>query len=201
MRITDGLVATLEKYIIPGKRDVSIVTHVEHPYEVTPDVAAAVRRLRQAGISVFNQQVYTFYVSRRFESARLRRIMRKIGIEPYYVFNTKGKNETLDYIVPIARLLQEINEEARLLPGLTRTDEAVYNVPGLGKSYLRARQHRDLVSILPNGSRVYEFHPWDKNIFEQKNYIGTDVPILDYLERLKSIGEKIEDYETIWYYY
>ena len=74
-------------------------------------------------------------------------------------------------------------------------------VPGLGKSYLRARQHRDLVSILPNGSRVYEFHPWDKNIFEQKNYIGTDVPILDYLERLKSIGEKIEDYETIWYYY
>ncbi len=201
MRITEELVSTLKKYIVPGKRDISIVTHVEHPYEVTPDVAAAVRRLRQAGISVFNQQVYTFYVSRRFESALLRRILRKIGIESYYVFNTKGKNETLDYIVPIARLLQEINEEARLLPGLTRTDEAVYNVPGLGKSYLRARQHRDLVSILPNGSRVYEFHPWDKNIFEQKNYIGTDVPILDYLERLKSIGEKIEDYETIWYFY
>jgi lysine 2,3-aminomutase len=201
MRISDGLVAILKRYISPGKRDISIVTHVEHPYEVTPEMAEVVKRLRQAGMAVFNQQVYTFYVSRRFESALLRRVLRKIGIEPYYTFNTKGKNETLDYIVPIARLLQELNEEARLLPGLTRTDEAVYNVPGLGKSYLRARQHRDLVSILPNGGRMYEFHPWDKNIFEQKNYVGTDVPILDYLERLKSIGENPDDYETIWYYY
>jgi lysine 2,3-aminomutase len=201
MRISDGLVATLKKFIDPGHRDISIVTHVEHPYEVTPEMAKAVLRLRRAGISVYNQQVYTFYVSRRFESALLRRVLRKIGIEPYYTFNTKGKNETLDYIVPIARLLQELNEEARLLPGLTRTDEAVYNVPGLGKSYLRARQHRDLVSILPSGARMYEFHPWDKNIFEQKNYVGTDVPILDYLERLKSIGEDPADYETIWYYY
>jgi len=201
MRITEELVDTLKKYIVPGRRDISIVTHVEHPYEVTPDMALAVRRLRKAGMLVFNQQVYTFYVSRRFESALLRKVLRKIGIEPYYTFNTKGKNETLDYIVPIARLLQELNEEARLLPGLTRTDEAVYNVPGLGKSYLRARQHRDLVSILPNGARVYEFHPWDKKIYEQRNYVGTDVPILDYLNRLKSIGENPDDYETIWYFY
>ncbi|MEW5922466.1 MAG: KamA family radical SAM protein [Candidatus Zixiibacteriota bacterium] len=201
MRITDDLLQTLSRYIKPGRRDISIVTHIEHPYEVTADTAEAVRKLRKAGIPVYNQQVYTFYVSRRFESALLRRILRKIGIEPYYVFNTKGKRETLDYIVPIARLLQEVNEEARLLPGLCRTDEPVYNVPGLGKNYLRARQHRDLVSILPDGSRVYEFHPWDKSLVGQENYIAYDVPILDYLKRLEAIGEDISHYETIWYYY
>jgi lysine 2,3-aminomutase len=201
MRITDDFVNMVKGFIEPGRRDVSLVSHFEHAYEITPEAAAAIMKFRQAGIPAYNQLVYTFYTSRRFESTLLRRVLRKIGVEPYYAFNTKGKRETLDYIVPIARLLQEVNEEARLLPGLTRTDEPVYNVPGLGKNYLRARHHRDLVSILPDGSRVYEFHPWDKNISGQKNYVGIDVPILSYLERLEGIGEDISDYETIWYYY
>jgi len=41
-------------------------------------------------------------------------------------------------MVPIARILQERKEEARLLPGLNRTDEPVFNVPRLGKNHLRA---------------------------------------------------------------
>jgi len=46
--------------------------------------------------------------------------MKKSGIDPYYTFNTKGKEETIDYRVPISRLEQERQEEARLLPGLER---------------------------------------------------------------------------------
>ncbi|WP_054694663.1 hypothetical protein [Desulfosarcina cetonica] len=179
-----------------------MVTHAQHSYEITPDTAAAVDRLRKRGIPVYNQLVYTFFASRRFEAAFLRRILTRIGIDPYYTFNTKGKEETLDYRVPIARLLQEQKEEARLLPGLSRTDEAVYNVPGLGKNYLRATVHRDLISILPDGSRLYEFHPWEKNISRTaKTHISEDVPILDYLQRLAAIGESVHDYGTIWYYY
>ena len=102
---------------------------------------------------------------------------------------------------PLARILQEQKEEARLLPGLTRTDEAVYNVPGLGKNYIRAWQHHDLIGIFPDGTRYYEFHPWEKKVLSQKSYLGTDVPILDYLERLRDIGEDTEKYESIWYYY
>jgi L-lysine 2,3-aminomutase len=56
-------------------------------------------------------------------------------LKPYYTFNTKGKDETLAYRVPIARLLQEQQEESRLLPGLARTNEAVFNVPRHGKNY------------------------------------------------------------------
>ena len=98
--------------------------------------------------------------------------------------------------------LQEQKEEARLLPGLARSDEAVYNVPGLGKNYLRASIHRDLISILPDGARLYEFHPWEKNISTAATtHLSEDVPILDYLRRLDAIGENIHDYETIWYYY
>ncbi|MEJ2245968.1 MAG: KamA family radical SAM protein, partial [Acidobacteriota bacterium] len=153
------------------------------------------------GISVFNQLVYSFFVSRRFEGSKLRMLLRRAGIDPYYTFMTKGKEETSAYRVPLARLLQEQKEEARLMPGSRRTDEPVYNVPGLGKNYLRAFQHRDLLAIMPDGARVYNFHPWEKGIVERPPYVGYDVPLLQYLSRLEEIGEDADDYESIWYYY
>jgi lysine 2,3-aminomutase len=201
-RVTEELVDLLGGFRQPGRRMVAVVTHVQHPYEITPDLLAAVDRLRQRGIPVYNQLVYTFFVSRRFEAAALRRLLRLVGIDPYYTFNTKGKEETISYRVPVARLLQEQQEEARLLPGLERTDEAVFNVPRLGKNYLRSGMHRDLLSILPDGSRVYEFYSWEKNISTAiRTYCTPDVPILDYLERLEAAGENVGDYDTIWYYF
>jgi len=104
-------------------------------------------------------------------------------------------------MVPIARILQERKEEARLLPGLDRTDEPVFNVPKLGKNQLQAGQDHRLVMILPDGSRVYEFHPWEKNISAIPPYNYVDVPIYDYLEELAARGENIRDYRTIWFYY
>ena len=200
MRITGELARMLARFRKIGQRQIALVTHVQHVYEITPDMADAVDVVRREGISVYNQQVYTFYVSRRFETAYLRLLLRRIGIDPYYTFAPKGKEEIMSYRVPLARIFQEQKEEARLIPGLSRTDESVFNIPGLGKNYLRARQHRDLLTVLPNGSRVYEFHPWEKNISPCKTYIATDVPILDYLLRLEAIGERIQDYSSIWYY-
>jgi lysine 2,3-aminomutase len=128
-------------------------------------------------------------------------VLRRVGIDPYYTFIPKGKEETGEYRVPLARLLQEQREEARLMPGSRRTDEAVYNVPGLGKNYLRAFQHRDLLAVLPNGSRIYDFHPWEKGVSGSRDYVGTDVPLLQYLARLEALGEDPDKYESIWYYY
>lgn len=200
MRITDELCDLLGSYREVGRRDIAVMTHVEHPYEVTKDTAVAIDRLKRQGISVYNQHVYTFYVSRRFEATLLRILLRRIGIDPYYTFMPKGKEETNAYRVPLARILQEQKEEARLVPGLRRTDEAVFNVPGLGKNYLRALQHRDLLTVLPDGKRLYEFHPWDLNLTRCQTYLYEDISILNYLRRLESIGEKIEDYDSIWFF-
>lgn len=202
MRITEKLADLLASFRVPGRRTVTVITHVQHSYEITPEMVTAVNRLRLRGIPVYNQLVFTFFASRRFEAAALRRRLRMIGIDPYYTFNTKGKEETLAYRVPIARLLQEQQEETRLLPGLERTDEAVFNLPRLGKNYLKSREHRDLLTILADGSRIYEFYPWEKFITQTtQTYLATDVPILDYLERLAARGEEISDYQTIWYYF
>ena len=200
-RITDSLVRAINHYHNPGRREILIVTHFEHPYEITPQAMEAVQKFRRYGIEVYNQLVYTFFNSRKFEAAALRLKLRLIGVTPYYTFNTKGKEETDDYRVPIARLLQEQKEEARLLPGSVRTDEIVFNVPGLGKNYLRANQHHDIISLLPDGRRMYEFHPWEKKLELADTYIYTDVPVYDYLKKLKAFGERRSNYKTIWYYY
>ena len=200
-RITDSLVGAINRFHTPGKREIAVVTHFEHPYEITPQAMEAVQKFRRSGMEVYNQLVYTTYNSRKFEAAALRLKLRLIGVAPYYTFNTKGKEETDDYRVPIPRLLQEQQEEARLLPGTVRTDEIVFNVPGLGKNYLRAMQHRDFISVLPDGRRVYEFHPWEKKLHLADTYIYTDVSIYNYLKRLKALGEDTSQYKTIWYYY
>ena len=201
MRWTDELADLIGSYQEPGVREVSIVTHFEHPYEVTPEAMEAVHRIRLRGISVYNQQVFNVWNSRRFESAKLRVVLRSIGVDPYYTFNMKGKEETEAYIAPIARLLQERKEEARLLPGLDRTDEPVFNVPRLGKNHLRMGQDHRLLSIRPDGRRVYSFHPWEKNIALVPPYYHTDVSIFNYLQGLAARGEDLREYRTIWYYY
>ena len=200
-RITESLVRAITRYHEPGRREVMIVSHFEHTSEITPDAMNAVQKFRLFGVSVYNQLVFTYYNSRRFETVALRQKLRLIGVTPYYTFNTKGKEETDRYRVPIARLLQEQQEEARLSPGTVRTDEIVFNVPRLGKNYLRAGQNRDIISILPDGRRVYEFHPWEKKLALMDTYIYTDVSIYKYLKRLKNDGEQVKDYDSIWYYY
>ena len=200
-RITDSLIRVISRFHAPGKREILIVTHFEHSYEITPQSMDGVQKFLRNGIKVYNQLVYTRYNSRKFEAAALRLKLCLIGVTPYYTFNTKGKEETDDYRVPIPRLLQEQHEEARLLPGSARTDEIVFNVPGLGKNYLRAVQNRDVISLLPDGRRVYEFHPWEKKLQLANTYVYTDVSIYKYLKRLKAMGENTSLYRTIWYYY
>ena len=200
-RITESLVRAVTRFHQPGRREILIVTHFEHPTEITPEAMQAVQRFRLFGVEVYNQLVFTYYNSRKFETAALRQQLRLIGVTPYYTFNAKGKEETDLYRVPIARLLQEQQEEARLFPGTVRTDEIVFNVPRLGKNYLRAGQNRDVIAILPDGRRVYEFHPWEKKLALMDTYVYTDVSIYRYLRRLKADGEQPGDYRSIWYYY
>jgi len=200
-RFDDGIIGALKKYHEPGKREICLVTHFEHASEVTPEVVEAVRKVRRLGIGVYNQQVFTYYNSRRFETALLRKTLKLCGIDPYYTFNTKGKDETLDFRVPIARLEQERKEEARLLPGIVRTDEMVFNVPRLGKSHLRAWQDHEPIMVLPDGRRVYRFYPWESQIALVDPYVYTDVPIYGYLKRLAADGENPDDYKSIWYYF
>lgn len=201
MRITDELTKLIGSYLKPGKRNICVVTHIEGASEVTPELAEAVMKFRKQGINVYNQLVYTLETSRRFQNVAARIAMKKAGVDPYYTFYPKGKEETEDYLVPVARLWQERKEEARLIPGIFRTDEPVFNVPRLGKNHVRAWQDRELIALNKEGRRIYLWHPWEKGIASVEPYIYKDLPIYKYLQELAKRGEDIEEYKSIWYYY
>jgi len=201
MGVSQQVAALLGGLVRPGRRQVSVVTHVESGLEVTPEFVAAVGRLRRQGLTVYNQQVFTLETSRRFQSVATRIALKSAGVDPYYTFYAKGKEEHHHYLVPIARILQERREEARLLPGVFRTDEPVFNVPRLGKTHLRADGDRELIGICADGRRVYLFHPWEKGIAPTRPWVYVDVSILDYLGRLSALGEDVADYASIWSYY
>jgi lysine 2,3-aminomutase len=200
-RITEDLVDIFSKYHKLGIRELCIMTHFEHSSEITPDSLEAIKKIKYVGMNIYNQQVFTYYNSKRFESCLLRRTLKKSGIDPYYMFNTKGKEETMDFRVPIARIEQERKEDARLMPGTIRIDNPVFNVPRLGKSHLGSWQDHEVIMILWNGRRVYRFYPWESKyaLIEPYNYI--DVSIYDYLKRLKNDMQKMEEYSSIWYYF
>ena len=201
MKITDKLAKLIGSYIEPGKRNVCIVTHIESSFEVTPELAEAVMKFRKQGIYVYNQLVYTLETSRRFQNVATRIAMKKAGVDPYYTFYPKGKEEHKDYLVPVARLWQERKEEARLIPGIFRTDEPVFNVPRLGKNHVRAWQDRELIALNKEGRRIYLWHPWEKGIALVEPYVYKDLSIYKYLQELAKRGENIEEYKSIWYYY
>lgn len=201
MRVTEKLADLLGRYVEPGRRNVGVVTHIQSAAEVTPEMATAVQRLRKRGLYVYNQQVFTFHTSLRFQTVANRIAMKQIGVDPYYTFFPKGKAETRDYATPLARILQERKEEARLLPGAFRTDEPVFNVPRLGKNHVRAWQDHELIAIRPDGRRVYLWHPWEKGITPMKPWLYVDNSIHEYLQRLERVGEDPAAYESIWYYF
>ena len=200
-RIDNGFLKILKKYHKLGTREICIVTHFEHPAEITSDSLKTIENIKKLGISIYNQQVFTYYNSRKYETCFLRKMLKLSGIDPYYSFNTKGKEETMDFRVPIARIEQERKEEARMLPGVVRTDEPVFNVPKLGKSHLRSWQDHEIIMILADGRRIYRFYPWESKISLTETYQYTDVSIYDYLMRLCKDSENIENYKSIWYYF
>lgn len=201
MRFDEELLGILRKYHRPSYQIISIVTHVQHSYEISKEMAEVAGKIKLLGIDIYNQQVFTMQNCRKFETCFLRENLNAIGIIPYYLFNLKDKDETKDFKVPLARLLQEQKEEARLLPGMVRTDKPVFNLPTLGKNNLNSWQDHDLIMIHDDGSRVYEFYPWEKYMAPVNTFLFRDEPIYDFLKKIEGLGENIEDYRTIWYYF
>jgi lysine 2,3-aminomutase len=114
-RITRELTRVLEAFrkkgIKAGIRQFIIQTHIESPMELTPESRVALQRLRSAGWLVANQLVFTSSASRRGHTAKLRQVLSEVGVVPYYTFVVKGYMENQHIFAPIARLVQEEEEE------------------------------------------------------------------------------------------
>jgi L-lysine 2,3-aminomutase len=84
-RVDDALVAWLEASAGRGLAPV-VVLHANHPREVSAAVAAAVARLRRAGVTVLNQSVLLAGVNDHPDTlAELSETLFAAGVVPYYL--------------------------------------------------------------------------------------------------------------------
>lgn len=81
-RITSGLVEALQ-----GRLMVTVVTHFNHPREITDAAEAACRTMRQAGFVLLNQSVLLKGVNDTVEVLEelCRELMYRLGAKPYYL--------------------------------------------------------------------------------------------------------------------
>jgi lysine 2,3-aminomutase len=142
--------------------------------------------------------VFTAAASRRGHAAKLRRALTDVGIVCYYTFSVKGFHENYAVYTPNARSLQEASEEKPFVGG---TDRNVLNLPGIGKSMTFTT-----VGITPEGRRILKFEhdhsrchsPIIKKIKDV--FIVENKSIAAYMRQLKSMGEDISHYQSIWSY-
>jgi lysine 2,3-aminomutase len=81
-RITSGLVAALQ-----GRLMVTIVSHFNHPREISPAAEQACRTLRHGGFVLLNQSVLLKGVNDTVEVLEelCRELMYRLGVKPYYL--------------------------------------------------------------------------------------------------------------------
>ncbi len=82
MGVTDEVVSMLKKY-----QPIYFMTHFSHPYEVTPQAAAACARIADAGMPVQNQSVLLRKVNSDPKiMKKLLHELLKVRVKPYYIY-------------------------------------------------------------------------------------------------------------------
>ena len=79
-----------------------IVTHYNHPREITEESKKAIRCLQEAGCVIKNQTVLLRGVNDQPATlVTLNRGLSAIGIQPYYVFQCRPVKHVVGYQVPL----------------------------------------------------------------------------------------------------
>lgn len=138
-RVDDGLITLLKEFkkkgLEAGITQFIIQTHFQSPLEVTPEAVKAINAITEAGWVITNQLVYNVAASRRGHTAKLRRVLNRIGVTCYYTFTVKGFTENYAIFAPNSRSMQEAHEEK-------------------SAGYLNKKQEDELYNILCNHSNT-----------------------------------------------
>ncbi len=131
-RITETLTGILKQ----TRFNVVIVIHSNHPQELDDGVAAAVQRLKQAGVTVFNQAVLLRGVNDHIDTLKqLSETLFDIGVLPYYLFTFDPVKGAAHFDLPDEEAKQLLGQLQDLLPGYL-VPKLAREIPGRGAKTL-----------------------------------------------------------------
>ncbi|KPJ61696.1 MAG: lysine 2,3-aminomutase [Latescibacteria bacterium DG_63] len=122
-RITedDELVRLLREYSSNKKR-LFVISHFNHPREITPQSTEAIHRLIDSHIAVINQTVLLKGVNDDpAVMAALQMGLIKMGVGPYYIFQCRPVSRVKSsFQVPLLRACEIIQDTRAMLDGVTK---------------------------------------------------------------------------------
>lgn len=133
------------------KKQIYVVTQFNHPNEVTPETAGAVRVLLESGIVVRNQTVLLKEIND--DPRVLSELFRKLtacGVVPYYVFQCRPVRGVLNHFqVPLRK-------------GLRIVEDAKRHQNGQGKCFRYAMSHPtgkiEILGEMDDRQMVFKYH-------------------------------------------
>ncbi|NLK37476.1 MAG: KamA family radical SAM protein [Epulopiscium sp.] len=150
-RITEDreLLEVLKRY--GKKKQIYVVTHFNHPRELTKEALAAIEGLKEAGIVIRNQTVLLKGVNDNPDIlAELLQKLTKHGINPYYVFQCRPvagvKNQ---FQVPLQKAYRIVQEAKNRQNGHGKSFRFVFSHP-TGKI--------EIIGVLPDGRMIFQYH-------------------------------------------
>lgn len=104
-------------------KQIYIITHFNHPNEITPESTKAIEVLRNIGVVVRNQTVLLNGINDNAETMSiLMRRLTEIGVMPYYIFQCRPvsgvKNQ---FQVPFKRAIKIVDETRAKLNGISKS--------------------------------------------------------------------------------
>lgn len=143
------LLEILEKY--NKIKQIYVVTHFNHPNEITEESAKAVEALRNIGIVIRNQTVLLKGINDNPDTlAYLMRRLTEIGVIPYYVFQCRPVSGVKSqFQVPFKRACRII-------------DETKSQLSGISKSFKYAMSHTtgkiEIIGNLSENKMLFKYH-------------------------------------------
>ncbi|PKQ29935.1 MAG: KamA family radical SAM protein [Actinobacteria bacterium HGW-Actinobacteria-10] len=145
----EGLHALIGEVVSSG-RSLYVMTHFDHPHELTPRAVAAVSALRDAGATCLNQCPVTAGINDDASVlAELLELTTAAGCPQYYLFQCRPTRGNAHFVVPIERAFQVVDEARSRVSGLSRRarfcmshEDGKVEVVGMDDERFYARFHR-----------------------------------------------------------
>ncbi len=143
------LLELLKNYSRPGKR-IYLVSHFDHPRELTPEARKACDLLLKAGVQILNQCPLVAGVNDDPEIlAELFRELASLGVSPYYVFQCRPTLGNKPYAVPIERGYRIFEAARGMVSGVAKRVRFVMShamgkleIAGLTREWVIFKFHR-----------------------------------------------------------
>lgn len=170
-------------------RKIYVVSHFNHPIEVTDTARSAISRIKEAGIEMISQTPLIRGVNDDpFTLTSLFKKLSFMGISPYYVFQCRPTSGNWHLTVPIEKSLQIFHDAQARCSGLAKRARLIMShksgkieIIGKTQKHIFMRYHQAALPEDLNSVLVYRPNPEARWLEDYQHRLSDMIPKMTWL--------------------